>query len=342
MNNQTQQLIDAHLQFELEQLKGNALNGGIQTELGALFQHWQTVTLEDLISAEQIISYVSRTLIPFEINTELKTSILNVIKSIDDLDVHNQADIKDLISTEHFKALILKSLNMEAPRNAIIHQILNHSLYSSLISDVLYSGIKNYLTDENSIMGKIPGMNSMMKMGKWSMNKTMPKMEDTIDRTVKSYLKGNLNASVELSERIIKETVESDSISTLIEEIWNELGEQKVSLFYSYITSSDIEDFADIILDLWQELGQTEYVANYVGELTQALYNQYKDKAVAPTLESFGLGEDYLLNQMQQYLPQLLETAAVQNYLEARVKARLERFYTSEACQNILKETAPA
>ena len=81
-----------------------------------------------------------------------------------------------------------------------VNTIKNGELDFGIIqSDIVYQALSDYLVNENPLAKKVPGVSSLMKMGKGLMESTGGNA--AIESALKSYLHKNTQKIVDISER---------------------------------------------------------------------------------------------------------------------------------------------
>ena len=100
-----------------------------------------------------------------------------------------------------------------------------------------------YMLAENIIAKKVPGVSSLIKIGKFAVNKTMHSLEAAIENKVKSYIESNLENTIKRSERSLNEYFNKTQIVDMSEEIWESVAKTKLSEYFSAIDAKAASEF---------------------------------------------------------------------------------------------------
>ena len=176
-------LCEAHIQHELNSLKNGAYKETIQEEISALFRWINHIKLKDIITPDQIIDLIKQKVVEnpvpggiTELTGEMSRKVLTSI--------HNEKTLfEDIFNREQFENIMDKGIGLVDARTYIIKTILNSPAYSKLISNIIYIAIKEYLITESKIAQKIPGITSLLNIGKHTINivENLPMLSSVIN-----------------------------------------------------------------------------------------------------------------------------------------------------------------
>ncbi|MDM8518155.1 hypothetical protein QUF76_18310, partial [Desulfobacterales bacterium HSG16] len=255
MNDLIEKLLEAHVKHELDSFKNGGYKSVIKDEVAAVF-HWsKDVKLKDVITAEQIIGLIRRNVVESPVAggiTELAGEMSRkVLES-----THNQDTLlEEIFARKQFDDIMDKGVSLENARNYLIKRFLHSPAYSKLISNVLYIGIKEYLLTENLIPQKMPGMSSLVKIGKGavdiaekmplvsslikagkgSVNDVMPSLEADIESRVKAYIKTNIDNKIQHSEKFLIGIFNEKNILAMGDKIWESISKTPLSEYFDTI-----------------------------------------------------------------------------------------------------------
>ena len=325
------------LEFLMNRLQGDALRDSIKREATAFYAWGDTATINSVIDAEKLKQHISRLVKTIPVSSELRSIIVNAVIRAVESDLNDAANLQTLVPKSEYDKAITHYATFEKVRMDIVRLILESPIYSTLISDVLYHGIKDYIVTENPLVKNVPGVSSLMKFGAKSLNKAMPKLEETAEATIKKFINANLRNSVDLSERILNNALSENNIRTIADHFWGTLSEKEFSKAKKYVEEDKINDTAELVEDFWQEIRGTEYLHNMIHQIVDYLFEHFGERAVSDLLNSLGYDQAFVEPELQQMLPDLLERDAVKALTEDRIKASLADFYNSPEVQALFK-----
>ncbi|MEE2729706.1 MAG: hypothetical protein VYA55_02735 [Pseudomonadota bacterium] len=332
----TGKLQEAHVQFLLGRLQGDGLDASIERELAALWEWGAGVSLNDILDRELLINTIVRLVADAPFNQELRTIVVKSVITGIQSEFNDGTTIQNLVPKQEYDKAVAHFAQFEKLRMDVIRMVLESPIYSELITDVLYHGIKDYITTENVVVKKVPGVGALMKAGAKSLNKAIPSLESAAEGTIKKFIAGNLRSSVELSEKILNNALSEGNIRTIADHFWKTVSEKDFAKFKHYVTEEDIDASVAIGDDLWNEVRKAEYLHNMIRGIVNHILDENGDKTLADLVNEIGYTQAYVTDELKQILPGALGREALWQLLEARVRANLAEFYASEACAEAL------
>lgn len=350
-------LLEAHIEHELNAFKHDAYNKIIREEISALFRWITHIKLKDIITPEQINDLIQRKVVerpvPGGITELIGEMSRKVLTSI-----HNEKTLfEDIFQRKQFDIIMEKGSSLTEVRTFLIKKILNSAAYSKLISTIIYTAIKEYLITESKIAQNIPGLASLIHIGKHtvniaeklpmvssvinvckdSINDALPLFETEIENRIITYIETTLESKIEHSENFLLELLNEKNLITLTDQIWDLISKNSLSEYYNTLNSNDMEDFILIGYDFWLHFRQTTYFENIYKELVSYFFEKYGDNEIDIIIEDVGVDEEMVINDIIQLISPAIETALDIGYLEERIRYRLESFYFSEKTASLLQ-----
>lgn len=340
MSNQQQELAQklkqAHTEFLLSRLQGEGLIATIDRELDAVFTWGETVSLNEIVDRELLIKSILRIVETGPFNEELRGIVVRSVIMAIQSELNDGANVKNLVPKNEYDKTVTHFAQFEKLRMDVIRMVLESPIYSELISDVLYHGIKDYVLTENAVVKKVPGVSSLMKAGAKTLNKAMPKLEAAAEGTIKKFISNNLKSTVELSEKILNNALSESNIRSIADHFWGTISEKDFSKFKGYVNEADVNETVEIGNGLWVEVRQAEYLQNMIGKVIEHVLDDIGDRKLAELVTAIGYGKDYLASELKQILPGTLENKVLMDYLESRIQSDLDEFYASEGFSGAL------
>ena len=323
-------LKQAHVEFLLSRLQGEQLKQTIDRELTAIFAWGQGVTLNQIVDRPLLVGSIVRWVSSAPFNAELRCIVERCIVAGVQAELNNGANLTSLVPKQEYDKTITHFAKFEKIRMDIIRMILESPIYSELISDVLYHGIKDYVMTENVVVKKVPGVSALMKAGAKSLNKAMPKLEAAAEGTIKKFISSNLRSSVELSEKILNNALSESNIKSIADHFWGTISGKEFGKFKEYVMDDDVSDTLSVGNDLWSELRNAEYLHNMIERIVVHLLDDIGDRNLAELVTAIGFDQSYLAGELEQVLPGTLANDLLMGYIEQRIGAELDAFYSSD------------
>lgn len=338
------QLYETHVHFVLNQCKGEALSEHIRDEIQALRVWLNQVTLNQLIKKQDLLSSIKKSLVDYPLDGESiamhrHALILDIEKALLHAPVNQQTHLENVFSEQNHHQLTEKMIDLSRLREALVKASLNSSIYVDLVSDVLYNGIKDFLLEEN-FLSKMPGVSTVLKMSKWSLNKALPNMDTFVEKTAKDFIKQHIPKTVELSEKILNKSLTGDSIRQVADHIWQQIKDQPLAQANDYITDKDLVDFVNLSESWWFHYRKSEHFIESCSTFIDYWLERQGDRTPISFFDSLGGDVELLISELQNYAAHWVNLAQEQGYLEQRVRSWLAPFYESSAVAKLMLESA--
>jgi hypothetical protein len=330
--------LEAHVTHELNRFKRGGYKKAIREEVAALFEWIKRIKLKDVITADQIIGLIERNVVELPVAggvTELAGEMSQRVLASSQ---NKKTSLENIFARKQFDDIVDKIGSLKSARKDVIHRFVTSSIYSQQISEVLYTGIKEYLLAENIFAQKVPGVSSLIKLGKFAVNKTMHSLETAIENKIKSYIQSNLGNTVKRSERSLNEYFDETHIIEMGEEIWSSVAKTKLSEYFNEIDANDMEDFIIIGYDFWLHFRKTPYFKEIYTDLVHFFFEKYADRELDVILEDVGVTQKMVVNELIEAVAPGIETALSIGYLEERIRAWLEDFYLSPKTSGLMSK----
>jgi len=331
--NKTITEFEKHVQFEMKSLRGKGLRQTIQEEVTALFAFFDEVCLDDFTSAEMITAFFQRNVINRPIPDEIPEFITECANKIQKCLYNDDTMLEEILSKELYNDFLQNTLGIEDLRNEIINHVVSSTIFSMQITETLYSGIKAFVVSENLIMKNVPGASSLLNAYKGFLNKTTFGLSDNItghiDRQIKKFVKASIENHLKKSEQFLINAFNEELIRKSGEEIWLKAKKYNSHSIAEFIDKGHIDSLAQNVRDFWSDFRQTSIFSEILKTVIAYFFQKYRKKRICPLLEDFGITRGIIIDELEATALPIIENKIVQNYLEKRIKVRLQRFYNS-------------
>lgn len=330
------QLCDKHVAYIMAQLQPENIGEHLKAELAEGYKWLDIITLNGLVDRQLIKDIAIRLLENSPYTSQLHEMLVKGILEAVNADANTGTTLTDIVPKSEFDAIVSHVAQFEKLRMDVIKAVLASPLYSRLISDVLYHGIKDYVMSDNMIAKKVPGVSSLMKMGAKTVNRAMPNIEAAAESTLKGYIESNINRTLTLSEKILNNSLDADNIKKVADHFWSAVADKEFAEAARYVKEEDVDRGVEMARNLWLEIRKTEYLQNLVAFVVDHVFDEYGDRKVKENLEALGFDEAYVLGELSQSLPDMMANPLVQHFVAARVRSQLEAFYQSQDARSVI------
>ncbi len=322
--------LENHLQHVLRTLQGDSLRETINEEISALFEWFDEVRLKDFINPQQAWEHLQRILLEPPISDETLAFLTECAKRIHSYLRRNETRLEGILPKDQYDELVENLIELEDLKNEIINQAVSSSIFSMMITNVLYSGIKGFIVSENILVKNIPGASSLLRVGMELMNMTTLGLLGSVDDKMRRFIENNIQAILKDSERFLVEALDERLLTELGNELWERVSEYNSHNATEYIDANHIESIAPIVRDLWLHLRKSPIFSEVCNTSIEYFFERNGKKRIRIFLEEIGITKDGVLTELTQIAVPFLEKDVVQRYLEKRTRARLGAYYLSE------------
>lgn len=335
MNSKNNELLEAHVRFTLKSYQGRQLDKKISDNIDAIFSYFSNITANDVVDKARITDTIRSVLFDAPLQPQVLDMVYSMILAAVDLELVHKTAVKDVLSKDSYDLVANRIAQSGVTRKKIIAQTMESAVYTELISDVLYNGIKGYLLDENFLV-KMPGVSSLIKASKWGLNKSMPGLDASVESTTKPYIHANIKRTIKLSKTILERELDEQGLKHIADGIWKKVRSRKLSTLSRSLDEHSCDELIGIGEQLWEDLRTSAFSIDLSAELADFWLENYGDQAIIEVLDSVGIGRDGVIAQLQAYAPAIVNNALASGYLESRIRAQLAPFYESKECKQIL------
>jgi len=336
MDDLTAKLLDAHVQHELERFRNGGYKQTIEEEVAAVFEWIKTIKLKEVITADQIIGIIQRNVVELPIAGGVTELAGEMSRKVLESSRNDKTALEEIFARKQFDDIVDKIGSLKRARKDVIHHLVTSSVYSRQIAEVMYIGIKDYMLAENIFAQKVPGVSSLIKFGRSTVNKTMPNLEAAIDSQIKRYIENNLGNTIRRSEQSLNDYFDETHVIEMGEEIWSNIAGKKLSDYFGTIDAGDMEDFIIIGYEFWLHFRKTPYFKYIYKDLVKFFFKKYGNKELDVILEDIGVTREMVIHELTEAISPGIEKALSIGYLEERIRARLAAFYDSRAAASLL------
>ena len=327
------ELLDAQVAFMIAQVSSDNLQPLIESNLKLLLANSKAIKLEEVITSDSIKKVAIKYASDMNLGPGVPELVGEVAQEMYSHDIFEKNTASDVMSQKDFKEILSKIAEMEDVRKRLISEAVANPMYASLMSDLLYHGIQDYITD-NPLAKKIPGAQSMMKFGKNVMDKASPKLEETL----KKYVASNIRSTLRESERFLNKNLTNEKIVELGMDAWINIKDRKLSGYKEYITANDIEEAYVMGFEYWKNLRTTNIYKHAIEEIVDFFFDKYKETSLFDLLSDISISEEMLLEDAMTFAPRAVNHLISTGVLAAFVHQYLMPFYLSEDVKRILGE----
>ena len=323
MHPKAEQLLQAQLQFILKQLQSEQT---VVEETNALFAHLADKTIEQLISQEHLQALISTQALNYPLQAHFTDQVVAQIQFALNHESNQQVNVADLVPEDSVEIVAHYLSSQKNHREAFIHRIFSNPAYAQMLSQTISHAINDYMAN-NMIAKKMPGMGSLMKMGKNVLERAT---DSNLDSALQGYLSKNINNLIAVSEKMANKHLNDQQVYQLIKQGWQTIAQQPVSNINQYVTDDGINNGAQVISRTWDSLRSNDYIATQVKDGVTHWYSNNKQHTLGKILRDLNVDGSLIEQELKLAIMPVISQLIEDGYVAKRIESLLHEFYTSD------------
>lgn len=329
------QLLEAHVKYELDLFKGKNLKSQVSGAVNAVWSWMEKEKVNNILDKEKVVAYLERNVknkkTPKEVKeytTDLSLFLLKEAKK-------DETKLTEIIDKEFFDKVMEEISEQEELKNKLIEKAVGNPFYAEMITNTIYNAIKSF-TSEEGVAKKIPGASSFLKFGQGLINSAMPDLEETIDRNVKKFINTNLQKFVSQSEKYVKDHLDEDRIQEFGEKAYKKMGKIEVKDIAKEIKDKDIKKGVKVSDDVLSNLKKLDFTKRVVELVIDHFVEYHKDYTIAQLLENMDMSKESITHEAYLAFEPIAESWLKHGTFEKWIRERLSGFYGSDDAKAVL------
>lgn len=324
-----QVMLDAHVAFELRRWQEDSLRATIGEEAGALVAWLETVSLNEVVGSEQVMGFVRRIVVDRPLAPEAVDSIRESVQVALEMLNEDTTPLEALLPRPLYDRIAANVIGMEDLHREVTHQVVTSSVYTMLISNVLYHGIKDFMLSENAISRKIPGATSLVRFGHNAFVNAAPQVEKMIDKRLIAFIHENIQETIRESERFLNTAVDVPMMESVAGELWSTNSPKTISALSGGIAPAAADELVEVVKEFWLHFRTTHFFLDLVEQVVRNFFLRNGRKSLRALLDELGVTAEMLTDEIHTAVAPAITMACVSGSLEARIRRRLAAFYDS-------------
>lgn len=322
-------LMQAQLDFLLRELEGDNLVHNLSAEAEAYCDLIENVSVQQLFPEKLVIGWIERNVLGYSPTDAMREQAVMLIELGLNNPSHQQMPMRQLINRQIYDLMVERLVARPALRKEVIHSVLSSPVYTGLLSDVLYRSIADYLMTENPLARNVPGVSSLMKVGKGVIGR-MGSLESTVEQAIKSYINRNIRSTVSFSESLLEKALSDQNLRSFADNLWPRLEAYELGQATRHL---EIQGMSYMAVVFWNQIRKTDFMKQQVNYLVQAWFKRSGERPAMDVLEELGITREQIVREVIA-IGQPLMTAWVRSgHIEQRVREHMQRFFDAPETQ---------
>lgn len=328
-------LLDAHVAFVLEQFGKAELPGLLEMLLDTALLQVGDLKLEGVVTRSMIKATARTYAIELDLQGGIPELVGDIARALHAHPVHTRTTLGDLLSQRRFEDLLDHVLALKAIRRRLVNEVIASPLYESIASELLYNGIREYLT-HNPVTSGIPGAGAALKLGRAMVSRATAGFEGVVEESLKRQIGRSVRNVSEKTTQSMLDGKHDAALRDAAIASWQRIRRTRLGDWRQDITALDIEELFVTLYECWKELRGTEFMGAMIDAGIDAFFDKYGDSSLAELLEDLGIGRELMLAEALRFAPHVLARLNTAKRLEPLVRAALTPFYASGRVERTL------
>ncbi|MCH8498579.1 MAG: hypothetical protein LAT63_08875 [Marinobacter sp.] len=330
------ELLELHVKHELASLKGKKLRTFVEKEVKEIWSYADTITLNRISSADQIMGVIRRIVVNMELDPGILELAGELAAEVLNAPANAETTLGDILSRDQAAAFIEEALSLRHHRERFIGEIMSHPVYQELIANVVYHGVVNYLYEDNLITKNVPGVGSVMKFGKKWANKAVPGLDEAFERKFKAWLSDSLPTLISKSEQFLHKALTDDELRDSIMAGWMTVEDRTIASLTEGFGELELKEFVTLGFEFWLSFRTTPYFDACCEAVVNHLFAHYGERPLVDLLNDVGVTQEVVMAEVDGIALPIVEVLREEGYLEAALRRHLAPFYKSAAVKKAL------
>lgn len=244
---------------------------------------------------------------------------------------------QDLVTEEWLKMLAARIADQPELRALLIESILHSEAYRQLISEVLYAAIRSFF-QQDSLLTKLPGMGSLMKLGRLGLGKMAPGLEEWVEPLAKSFISHYVETALMISKQSLMKSLTKERIQHLADHLWQQLHHQPIAHLISNANMTMLETHLKEGAVNWQDMKLKPANQAIALQLTQGFAKHLVAIPIDQCLAMMGLDYESLCVLMAEFLASILRHLIDTSQLEDTIRRVIEPSFQSKDLHTVLAD----
>jgi len=333
-----QQLLDAQVQFWLQDLTPEKLEPLLQEDLKFLYEKLGAIPLREAVPEAKVKATALRYAVEMEIEggiPELFGEVANIIYEHPNNEI---TKLGDLITDDIAIDFLEKVFEPNSLLDQAVNNIRSSAPFREFLSDVVFTVVKGYALEQNQIVKLAPVANGMQKLREW-FNDRAPGLSENVNNLGKQLSQASVDQSIRLVDDMLDNDLYRDSAFNSVQNLWDDIKNWKIANFQRYFSEMDLQELMVLGYEYWLEFRHTDYLQSCIDAGVKFFFDKYGDDSLHTMLSDLGVTEDMIVSEIVNYAPDLANMLLKHNIAEALVRRHLQRFYFSDETLALLAKS---
>ncbi|HAG92899.1 MAG: hypothetical protein CMK83_25340 [Pseudomonadales bacterium] len=332
-----QSLLDAQVQFWLQELTTDKLQSLLEQELPYLYEKIGALTLREAISEDKVKATARRYAVEMEIEggiPELFGEIANIIYEHPNNEL---TSVQEVLPDDIVNDFLEKIFERGSLLDEAVNNIRGSAPFREFLADVVFTVAKGYALEQNQLVKLAPVASGVQRLRAW-LNDQAPGLAENMHSMGKQLSRASVDQSIRLVDDILDNDLYRDTALNSVLDLWDDIKTWKVSGFQRYFTEMDLQELMVLGYEFWLQFRHTDYLKSCIDAGVKFVFTKYGDETVDYMLQDLGVTQDMVVSEILNYAPDLAQLLLQHDIAEPLIRRHLQRFYFADTTLQLLGE----
>ena len=329
MHPTAEKLLELQIRHELNRLTKGVFLQDVAEFVGDLYQLAENLTLNEVMSTEQIMGVIKRNVVELEIHGGIIELVGEAVAEVRAHSMRSETTLGEVLDRHSFEEYVNKVFDLFQERDAVIRPILETPVYTQILSDILLAVLSQYFRVAHKRSLTIPLVGDLLNSSEKLFSKLVPELNLQLEESVKHFSVKNIKWLISKSQSVILEALSDQELRENVLDAWDDISHQPVGQFDETIQSLDLNEFVVIGFEHWKRFRTTDFFYQCCEIVVRYLFDKYGDEPLSVLLGDMGISQAQIVKEIQELAPPALEALIANGFIEGQLRKRLSRFYAS-------------
>lgn len=336
------QLLDAQLQFWLQELSPARLSHWLGEDILYLYAQLDNITLNEAVNADKIKTTAHRYALEMEYGGGIPELFGEIANLIYEHPAHDVTTVGAAFGNRAIREFIEKAFEPDGAVEQVIRTVQRSAPFQVFIADVVMLVLKGYLLEENNAVRKVPLLATAIQRIRDLVDERLPMMQEGITVATRRIVGASINNTLEALDDLLDKDSYRDETLIATLNLWDDICQKPISEFRTVTSEEDLQEWMVLGYEFWRSFRQTEYLKTIIDTAVDFVFAKYGDESLQKILADFGISATMVESEILHYADDLAGVLIEKGVAETLLRRQLERFYFNGDTLALLGAAAPA
>lgn len=328
-------LLDAQVEFWLQNLTSKKFVTLLETELGFVYDQLDRITLREAVSEEKVRATAHRYAIEMDIGGAIPELFGEIANQIFEFPANHTTLLSEVVPDHIASDFIQKVFEPGSVLDHTVRNVRNSEAFRGFLSDVVYTVMKGYLLEQNNLMKLSTVANSTRFLRDWLSSKA-PDLSENIEERIRQLTEAGVNSSLEmLNEALGDEHYRELALNSTLN-LWDLIRDWPIARYRDYVDENDLQEFMVMGYEFWLAFRESDYLKACIDAGIDFFFEKYGEESIQTIITEMGVTREMIFDELNNYLPDLAELVVENGMAEKILRRQLKRFYHSKKTLDLL------